>query len=185
MTDIAAAPVLKRLLKENVLTEFVTPSSGKVDSSVLSFSHHLIHDYAVARLLLRGTPLDLCRELERDPEMVLPAWVSLEMHFRYMWWYDRPNFWATLFTLEDASQAPALGKIIGPAVAADLIESPADYEPLLQKMDSNDTNGRRCAEGVFSHIVGRLSVLSPDSRRPLVGKNAPPWAGLLAEVSKR
>ena len=49
VTDIAAAPVLKRLLKENVLTEFVTPSSGKVDSSVLSFSHHLIHDYAVAR----------------------------------------------------------------------------------------------------------------------------------------
>jgi hypothetical protein len=181
VAEIAAGPVINQLLKESVLVEFVTPSSGRVNSSVLAFSHHLIQDYAVARLLLRGAPADLCRELEQDPNIVFWIWVSLEMHFHYLWWYERQTFWETVFLLEASTQAPLLGKLVGPAVAADLIETPADFGPLLQNI-RNGSGDARSAEAAFGHIVGRLSA--QESRRRLVGENSPPWARLIAEISR-
>jgi len=182
VSDLAAGQIINQLLKENVLMEFITPSSGKGNSSVLAFSHHLIHDYAVARLWLRGLPADLCRELEKDPDIVLSIWVSLEMHLHYLWWYDRATFWESVFLLEASSQAPVVGKLVGPAVAADLVEVPADFDPLLQQLSGANA---RSAEAAFGHLVGRLSTRAAGTRRPLVGPNSPPWARLLVEVSRQ
>jgi hypothetical protein len=181
LTDIAMGPIMTELLRESVLVEFVTSASGKVNSSVIAFSHHLIQDYAVARLVLRGKPADLCRELESDPDIVIWIWVSLEMHFHYLWWYDRDSFWETVFVLEASARAPMLAKLVGPAAAADLIEREADFDPLVKRMGHGNAQSAATA---FSHLVGRLSAKNVDSLRPLVGENAPPWARLLAEVSK-
>ena len=181
ITALAAGPILNQLFKENVLIEL--PGTG--NSSALAFSHNLIHDYATARLLLRGTSVELCEELEADPDVVLSIWVSVEMHFQYLWWHNRPAFWETVFVLEASSNAPLLGKLAGPAVAADAIEVEADFEPLLERMGSADAETRRAAELAFAHLVGRVSTRAPGLPNSLVGANSPPWARLLAEISRR
>jgi hypothetical protein len=185
ITDLAAGPILIQLFKENVLVEFVSSSPVRGNSSALAFSHNLIHDYATARLLLRGTSAELCGELEADPDVVLSIWVGLEMHFQYLWWHNRPAFWETVFVLEASSKAPLLGKLAGPAVAADAIEVEADFEPLLERLGDADADARRAAELAFAHLVGRVSTRAPGLPDSLVGANSPPWSRLLAEVSKR
>jgi hypothetical protein len=185
ITDIAAGPILIQLFKDNVLVEVTAASPGRGSSSSLAFSHNLIHDYATARLLLRGTSAELCGELEVDPDVVLSIWVSLEMHFQYLWWHNRTAFWDAVLVLEASSKAPLLGKLAGPAVAADSIEIEADFEPLVEKLSSSDADDRRAAELAFAHLVGRVSTRAPGLPGSLVGATAPPWTRLLAEISKR
>ena len=117
--------------------------------------------------------------------MVLPAWVSLEMHSAICGGMIVRTFgqrYSLLKMLHRLRHSARLSVQPLRPISSSLLP----LQPLLQKMDSNqDTNGRRCAEGVFGGPSWKAFCLSLILVGQLVGKNAPPWAGLLAEVSKQ
>ena len=128
------------------------------DRSVLTFSHHVLFDYAVARLLLRGTPDTLVTRLAGDPDMVLMIRPSIVLHFQWLWARDsaRTPFWAAVFETFRANGVRATAQIIGPMVAAELAREVADLQPLTTALHAADANTRAAAEGVLRHVVGAL-----------------------------
>jgi hypothetical protein len=80
--------VLDDLLSTHILTEWQSSPVGTPDQYVLTFAHHVLFDYAVARLLFRGTPEKLLTRLTDDPELVIVVRPSLLLHFQHLWTVD-------------------------------------------------------------------------------------------------
>jgi KaiC/GvpD/RAD55 family RecA-like ATPase len=76
--------VLDDLLSTHILSEWRASPAGTPDQYVLTFAHHVLFDYAVARLLFRGTPEKLLIRLTDDPELVIVVRPSLLLHFQHL-----------------------------------------------------------------------------------------------------
>jgi len=181
----ATSTYLDDLLRTQVLVEWQPSPTAKPDRYVLAFSHHVLFDYAVARLLFRGTPESFIERLADDPELVLVVRPSLTLHFRHIWMVDRSReqFWDLVFRVIQEDQIPEVGKLIGPSVAAEEAKALSDLEPLCRALDSPDRAIRTAAERAFYHLVGSLVATHPDSSQ-LLGPGAGPWCALLERVSR-
>ena len=102
--------LLTDLLSTQVLTEWQPSEALAPDRYVLTFSHHVLFDYAVERLLLRGTPEALVKRLTDDPELVIVVRPSLVLHFQHLWTADprHAQFWHLVFQIIRADSFPKL-----------------------------------------------------------------------------
>lgn len=185
-SDPAASAALTDVLSSQVLTEWQPSPETAPDRYVLTFAHHVLFDYAVARLLLRGIPESIIERLEADPELVLAIRPSLVFHFQYLWSIDRTHtfFWNLNLRVMESKSIPEIGKLIGPGVAAEQITQPSDCEPLLSALEDASPTIREAAEQALRHVVGAVVAAPPNPHRPLVGAGAPPWCELLEHVSR-
>ena len=176
---------LTDLLSTQVLTEWQSSAALAPDRYVLTFSHHVLFDYAVERLLLRGTPETLVKRLTDDPELVIVVRPSLVLHFQHLWTADprRAQFWDLVFQIIRAESIPEIGKLIGPAVGAERVDTLFDLEPLCTAIESTSQATITAAEQALRHLVGALLAAIP-TERSLVGPNAGPWCDLLERVSR-
>jgi hypothetical protein len=185
-TDATLSSPMHALLSSNILSEWQPSPAAQPEGYILTFAHHVLFDYAVARLLLRGTTDNVVRRLAAQPELVLAIRPSLLLHFEHMWFADsgRQRFWQLVFSVIETEGIPEIGKLIGPGVAAELATRVEDFEPLLALL--NDPAGHGCdvAGSALAHVVGALVARSPESGRPLVGEGAGPWCELLERVSR-
>ena len=184
--DSASSLSLKQVLKDHVLIEWQASSTARPDRYTLTFSHHVLFDYAVARLILRlgqQTPVEC---LEEDKELVLAIRPSLVLHFQHLWSSeeDRASFWDLLFQVLSSPAIPEIGKLIGSSVAAESITQFSDCEPLLRKLEDTDPESNEIADRAFSHLVGSLLAAPPTQNRPLTGDDAPPWCKLLERCTR-
>jgi len=140
VTDGADAEPLRELLSANVLAEWRGAGASRPDESLLVFSHHLLFDYAVARLLLRGDPQDLIGRLEENPDLALAIRPSLVLHFQHVWAEDpaRESFWDLVGRFARSGRVPEIAKTIGPAVAMNLFSSANDVLPLMNQLGGQD-----------------------------------------------
>jgi hypothetical protein len=160
-TNPAASRPLSEVLAAHILREAGPSVASRPDRSVLTYSHHVIFDYAVARLLLRGTSDTLVKRLTSDPDMVLMVRPSVVMHFQWLWTCDaddtrRGAFWDTVFATFGAKQLRTTAQLIGPGVAAELAHAVSDLERLTNALTSHDPPLRTSAEQILRHIVGAL-----------------------------
>lgn len=156
--DPAASPALADLLHAHVLTEWAPAPGTSPDRSTLTFAHHVLFDYAVARVLLRVAPGRLAALLVSDPSLVLLARPSLVMHSHYLWNRgpeSRRTFWESVLILGGTAGIPEIGKLIGPAVAAGLVRGIVELEPLTTALKTGDLR-REAAENALSHLVRAL-----------------------------
>jgi len=176
---------LNDLLSTQVLIEWQPSPQTVPDRYVLAFAHHVLFDYAVARLLLRGTPDALVRRLENDRELAVVIRPSLVLHFHHLWTVDesRRQFWDVAFRIILSDQIPEVAKLIGPAVAAELARTPSDLEPLCAALESANKQLRASAERALRHLIGALIARVPDAP-PLAGPDGGPWCDLLERVSR-
>jgi DNA replication protein DnaC len=175
---------LNDLLSTQVLIEWQPSPEAPPNRYILAFSHHVLFDYAIARLLLLGAPEKVLQRLVNDPDLVIVIRPSLLFHFRRLWAIDksRQQFWGLVFRILHASQIPEIGKLIGPAVGSELARSLPDLEPLYTALD-NSSPEDHVAEQALRHLFGALLVGAP-SELPLVGPHAGPWCQLLERVSR-
>lgn len=185
IADPAASSALTDLLSSHVLAEWQPSPAAAPDRYVLTFSHHVLFDYAVERLLLRGTPKALVDLLVEDPELVLVIRPSLLFHFRHLWTVDHSHerFWDLVFRVIRADGIPEIGRLIGPSVGAKLAGELSDLERLCASIESPGEATRTAAEQALRHLVGSL-LAAPPGERPLAGPNAGPWCDLLERVSR-
>jgi hypothetical protein len=182
--DVATEPgvsrVLNQVLSSHILAEWESQAGAGVDRSVLTFAHHVLFDYAAARLLFRGTPQSLMRRLESDDDLVLAVRPSIVMHFQHLWLLDRELFWDTYLLLIRSEQIPEIGKLVGASVAAESMREVEDFAPMVRALSSEDARQRESGEKAFRQVAGALLVLTAsESITSVVGGAAPPWIALL------
>jgi hypothetical protein len=149
-----ASTFLHDLLSMQVLTNWQPAPTVTPDHYVLTFAHHVLFDYAVARLLLRGAHEALVKRLADDPELVIVIRPSLLLHFRYLWAIDprHEQFWSLVFQVIRADRIREIGRLIGPAVAAELACKLLELEPLYIAIESSDTATRTTVERALRHL---------------------------------
>src|SRR5262249_1330477 len=83
--DASATAPMHDLLSTEILSEW-QPSPGALpDRYIITFSHNILFDYAVARLLLRLLPEKLIKRFVEEPELALVIRPSVVLHYRYLW----------------------------------------------------------------------------------------------------
>ena len=179
VADGVSSTHLNDVLSHELLIEW----SG--DHYVIAFAHHVLFDYAVERLLLRGTLEAFVRRLIDDPELAVVVRPSLLFHFRHLWLVDstRQLFWEAVLRIMRVDEIPEIGKLIGPSVVVESASRFADLEALCLALEDPATGNGVAAERALKHLVGALmaGTLHPV---PLIGPGAGPWCELLERVSK-
>lgn len=175
---------LNQVLSSHILTEWESPSGGVVDRSILTFAHHVLFDYAAARLLFRGAPQSLIQRLESDINLVLAVRPSIVMHFQHLWLMDITLFWETYLRLIRSERIPEIGKLVGASVAVEFMRGVESFAPLEHALSSEDVRQRELGEKAFRHVAGALLVVAvPASIESLIGSAAPPWVELLDQCT--
>lgn len=146
------ADVLNDLLAARVLTE--AEEGGRIRRELIGFAHHVLFDYAVARVILRGQPELAVDALVREPDSLLFARPSYQMHFEYLWELDtnRCTFWSNALRLSSREDLPGIAKVIAPGVAARAASAMDDVQPLLTAIEGDDPGTVNCLQ----HVVGAL-----------------------------
>jgi hypothetical protein len=185
VAQLGASAQLNDLLSNQVLVEWQPLPEVPPDRYVLAFSHHVLFDYAVARLLLRGTADTVVRRLMNDSDLAIVVRPSLLHHFRHVWSVDgnRFQFWNLVFRIIRADRVPEIGKLIGPSVAAELARILEDVEPLSNALDNSRSDNYTAAEQALRHFFGALLVGAP-GQIPLIGPGVGPWCQILERVSR-
>jgi hypothetical protein len=159
-SDPAVGASLNEVLSAHILDEWQRPAGGRPERSVLTFSHHILYDYAVARLLLRGVPGTAAAQIVGDPDLSIAIRPSLVRHFEYLWWMDesRNGFWDEVFDFLHTEGMPEIGKVVGPNVAADQARRLSDLAPLLAALSGRDGNSTDTADQALRHLISGILV---------------------------
>jgi len=157
-SDPAVGASLNEVLSAHVLDEWQRPTGRRPERSVLTFSHHILYDYAVARLMLRGVPRTAAAQIVSDPDLSIAIRPSLVLHFQYLWWVDqgRTAFWDEVFDFLRTEGIPEIGKVVGPTVAADQATQVADLAPLIGALSGTDPHGTETADQALRHLVSGI-----------------------------
>jgi DNA replication protein DnaC len=186
VVDPSTSTVLKDLLSSQVIAEWQATTEAMPKRYILTFSHNVIYDYAVSRLLLRVTTKDFIAILVGDPELLLAIRPSIVFHFKYIWSEDstRQVFWNLVDEVLRCKDIPEIGKLIGPSVASEFATKINDFEPLFNRLENADALTKQIAEKACRHVIGALLSLPESSYDSLVGHGAGPWAQFLLRLSE-
>jgi hypothetical protein len=138
--DTAASAVLHDLLSTHALAEWIT-RTGSTQRDFLTFPHHVLFDYAAARLYVPCEPDRFLALLAQEPDLFIAIRPSLDMHYQRLWHLDPHGFWDLLFRTLATSGIPEVGKLIGPSVAARHAGSIAQLQPLLDALQDPGRHG--------------------------------------------
>jgi hypothetical protein len=176
-SDGALLPTLPEVLSLQLLVESPL-ADGAVDRDIVAFAHHVLFDYAAARLLLRRRTSDVADALVRDRQMSVLIRPSLDLHARWLWARraDHAEFWELVFAIAERPDIPQIATIVGTGVAAEMTGTLDDLAPLATALRVGDAEVRSRAELVLSQVLASADTLGV----PFVGAGAGPWASLAA-----
>ena len=148
------------------------------NEDTLLFTHHVLFDYAVARLIFRRgrDPANLVNRLAKEPALTLMLRPGLSMAFSEVWsegQVSRPRFWNLAFAFAAEPRVPAVGQLIGPMTIAEQAESLGDLQPLLNALQLGEPR-QSAAELILQHLMGAVLVRIRVGAA-LVGPGSGPW----------
>jgi hypothetical protein len=162
------------LSSDNVIVEQVANLHGR---NIIGFSHHLLFDYAVSRLVLGSGFERFLETISRERDLSLFLRPSIDLFFKEAWLRHRDTFWTNLRLFSEGQDVPAIAKIIGPAVIPELAKSGADLAPLVNALKSTDTNLTAVAEQWIIHVVGAVLAGVPTFGTEL-------WSNFCLEITE-
>ena len=153
-----------------------------VGADEIRFTHHLLHDYAVARSLIPETPGPFCNFAVREPLLAVFYRQSFLFALEELWdaAIDRAGFWEAALRLEGLAELHGLARILAPILAARRVEVLSDLRPLLTALDAANQNDSPAHKALL-HLASGLQDASEDSIRT----GAPGWCAFVDAVSCR
>jgi hypothetical protein len=151
---------LRSLRSAEVLRESVTDR--------VSFSHNILFDYAVARLLLDEE--EIFGFLKTDSSRIIFFRPSVLHFFHHLWWNNRDVFWTLAFRFLNTDELPERAKVVPAIVITDASRSLSDVESILE-----DQAARKSAVPIVLRAVQALGSL--ESRQRSL------WLGFLEKLS--
>ncbi|HET7085939.1 MAG TPA: hypothetical protein VFI23_14275 [Rhizomicrobium sp.] len=174
---------LVELEKDDILRTEDLPS-GKSNGDVLLFTHHILFDYAVARLLFRrGRDANaVISVLASERALTVMLAPSLTIALSEVWadGGTRNDFWTLAFRLATEPNLPAVASLTAPSVAADFATDVSEFDPLIAALKS-PTPER--AQNFLQGLLGALFVRRSRGYT-LFGSLAGPWMSLAARLSE-
>jgi hypothetical protein len=150
---------------------------GKPNEDALLFNHHVLFDYAVARLVfLRGRDsARLVALLGARRELALMLSPSLTLALSDAWnsGQDRKPFWDLAFALGQESGLPGVAQLAAPMVAVEQTKEIDELKPLFDALGGPEPR-KSAAENVVQNMVGALFVRK-NAGVPMLGPAAGPW----------
>lgn len=153
---------------------------GGPNADVLLFTHHVLFDYAVARILFRRgrDPTTFVARLRADRTLAVMAAPSLTIAMADVWASrrDREPFWTLALAVAADEKLPATAHLAAPMTAVEFARDIAELAGLLNALGPASPR-RSTAEAVLHNVVGAINV-----RRKMgastVGSDAGPWMDL-------
>lgn len=181
--DIQAQPALLPALPEALSLQLLVESTladGVVDRDILAFAHHVLFDYAAARLLLRKNTADVATALVADKQMSIVIRPSLDLHLRWLWSrsLDRLAFWELVFAIAEQPDME-IATVVGTSIAAEMSRTLDDVAPLMAAIRAEDRTRQALGEQVLGHVLASVDILGLG----FVGAHAGPWTALAGELS--
>lgn len=174
---------LPSLLSDNVLVELAPRPTA---DTIVSFSHNILFDYAVCRLLLDGLSDPVVAKLSEpaNHDLLLAIRPSITMAFEELWFADpsRTLFWQRALAFVHHPDMRLVGKIIAAGVAAEQYRGLADAAFLLESLQRQDTT----VVPILRFTIQAAATLQEPGpkQRPLLGTSAAPWMELAAALSE-
>ncbi len=138
----------------------------QVGGDEIRFTHHLLHDYAIARALIPETPV-LFRDFAIQ-EPLLPIFYRQSFMFGLEELWDAPDgreaFWEATLMLESVPRLHGIARTIAPVLATRRVEFPADLEPLLIAVTSADAAASP-AQKALRHLASGVHDADPKAIR--------------------
>jgi len=168
-----------RLLSEGVLA----PAESTRDRLArISFAHHVLFDYSVARLILdEGRADDFAARLTSSDQRALLIAPGATMALQALWHDGGPQrraFWKKAFEVAGSGGTGAFCRMLPARVAAILTEAVDDFEPVLECLRQPQASDRAAAIFLTRHCTGALSAgvvqkpaaTSPRGAWPAIGR---------------
>ncbi len=152
--------IINDLLSCRILANWRPSDTVAPEHDVLTFSHHILFDFAVARLLFRTADHSWIERTVRDPQLIFMAYPSYVYHFHHLWHRQasRTAFWQTVYRSFHTAELSEISRTVGPTVAAELAKTITDLEPLLASLTGLSLQERAAAERVIPHLIGSLEA---------------------------
>lgn len=153
----------------------------------IAFSHHVLFDYSVARLVFRaGEAKDLAQRLSQSHDSALMLAPAAIMALRMLWQKGtvdrRADFWEKAYQITSAADAGSFSKMLPARIAAELVRSISDYEIELEVLKDGSNKNHEAAKFINRHCLGALAVgIVPASN--LVGPTAAEWTEVVRKIS--
>jgi hypothetical protein len=153
-----------------------------VGEEKIQFTHHLLHDYAIARAVVPTTKTRFCEFVKRDPLLAVFYRQSFLFALEELWDVDpsREEFWQSALQLEAESQLHGITRILAPLLAARRVESPADLQPVMTAVESSanqDSPGHRA----LRHLASGLQ----DASDGIIRSGVTGWYHLARRLAER
>ncbi|MFJ5792684.1 trypsin-like serine protease [Lysinibacillus sp. NPDC093197] len=183
VVDATTSGTLHDLLSTNVLVEWQKSIAGSPSGYTIAFSHHILFDYAVYRLMMQENPEKIVRLLIDNPDLVLVIRPSFVYLFTNIWYMgeSRLLFWDLVFLLIENETIPEVAKLIGPSLAVELGNVVNDFNPLFERLTIQDLNSSKVAELTLSHLIGGFMVVVEE---PVKRDVMELWGGIAEILSK-
>ena len=150
---------------------------GRANEDVLLFNHHVLFDYAVARLVfLRGRQPDRLVSLllaRRELSLMLSPSLTLALSDAWNASPDHRQFWELALALGQASALPGVAQLAASMVAVEQAKELSDLASILEALKGAGQQ-KEAAENVVRNMIGALFVRMR-AGTPLVGPAAGPW----------
>ncbi len=169
----AELAALRELKGRGILRSPSLSAGDTVNDDEVRFTHHLLHDYAIAKVLIPETPEAFCNYAAQNP--LLPVFYRQSFLFALeeLWDADvnRETFWRTALAMEGLVQMHALARILAPLLAARRVEHLADLSVLLAAIKPGSD-----ADSSAIKTVGHLAAGADDASAAQIQGGRVAWA---------
>ncbi len=172
---------IQELRSRGILQSPTLRYGTSLQSDLIKFTHHLLHDYAIARTFIPSDAIIFPSFATNEP--LLPVFYRQSFMFALeeLWDLDvsRKAFWEVALQLEGVPVLHALTRILAPILAARRVENISDLEPLLAAVAAS-SDGDSSGQKALRHLASGLQDASTES--VVTGSHA--WAEFAQRLAK-
>jgi hypothetical protein len=178
--DASGLRAINDLRSRGILQSPSLLHGDNVGAETIRFSHHLLHDYAIARAYIPTVPERFCNFVRGETLLPIFYRQSFVFALEEIWDADqtRTNFWATTLDLEGTATLHGLSRILGPLIAARRVERLDDLQPLLEAIVASADNADP-PQKALRHVAAGLQ----DTPAELILSGAPAWCEFVQQLS--
>jgi len=174
-------PSVDELRSRGILKSPMLLHGTRVGGDDIQFTHHLLHDYAIARCLIPESQKPFCDFTIR--ESLLPIFYRQSFLFALeeIWDGDpsREGYWRSALNLESEPSLHGITRILAPILAARRVESLTDLKPLLSAVGS-DNNADSPGQKALRHLASGLH----DAQDAAIRAGAVGWCAFAEQLGK-
>lgn len=172
---------IDELRSRGVFQSPVLRHGNPVGEDEIRFSHHLLHDYAIARSLIPPSSSRFADFAVREP--LLPIFYRQSFLFALEELWDGPDgrdgFWQAALKMESVAHLHGITRILAPILAARRVDTADDLNPLLASVQAA-TDDDSPAEKALRHMASGLQDADDDAIRAGAGA----WCSFAAALSR-